>query len=108
MPCPSIDPNVLDSSKLFWTRPKCYGYVLKQNTEFCILNHVQNVCSCKKQFGCVHSNLDASKIVLDLLKDKAFLRHRVVQSCTESKLDLPLCPPDIKKACDFIYFLQMK
>ena len=47
MPCPSIDP------KLFWTCPKCFGLDKKTffSTELHILNHVQNVCFCPKQFG---------------------------------------------------------
>ena len=60
--------NVMDASKLVRTDPKCVDPDQKQlfTTEFYILNHVQNVWFCPKQFVSVQNNLDAFKIVLDL------------------------------------------
>ena len=56
--------KILDESKLvnwtylFWTGPKCFGTDPKHIfiTEFHILNQVQKIWSCPKQFGPVQNN----------------------------------------------------
>ena len=65
--------RILDLSKLFLTRPNCFGQEQMFWIWLKMWNSVVKSCflSGPKHFGPVQSNLYASKRVLDLKKDKA-------------------------------------